>query len=142
MVVAACGAFLLSPAAFAARPASDFRAMDANHDGRLSREEHASGAKRMFTLMDADKDGTVTAAEMSAAQERVTGKKAQPGDMPAADKIKVIDTDHDGALSAAEHAAGSRTMFDAMDADKDGALTEAEMAAGHAKMMPARPPAK
>ena len=38
-------------------------------------------------------------------------------------------------LTAAEHAAGIRKMFQAMDANRDDALTEAELAAGHAKML-------
>ena len=39
------------------------------------------------------------------------------------------------AISAVEHEAGSRTMFDQMDADKDGSLTEAEIKAGHEAKM-------
>jgi hypothetical protein len=62
-------------------------------------------------------------------------RKAKEGDLPAAAKIKVIDTNGDGVLAAEEHAAGSRSMFAAMDTDKDGALSEAELSAGHAKML-------
>ena len=139
VVAAACGG--LAPSAFAAGQAmSGFASMDANHDGEVSRDEHAAAAKKMFSAMDANTDGRVTAAEMDAARPKVAGQKAKPGDMTAAEKIKVIDTDADGVLTADEHAAGSRTMFDRMDTDKDGALTHAEMAAGHAKMLhkPAR----
>jgi Ca2+-binding EF-hand superfamily protein len=114
---------------------SSFQAMDANHDGKISRDERVAAAKKMFTTMDANKDGKATAAEMDAAHERVTGQKAKKGDMTSAEKIEVIDTDADGILTAEEHAAGSRKMFDTMDADKDGALTETEMTAGHANML-------
>ena len=55
--------------------------------------------------------------------------------MSSAEKIKVIDTNGDGALSAEEHAAGSKMMFEKMDTDKDGFLTKAEMTAGHHKLM-------
>jgi EF hand len=55
--------------------------------------------------------------------------------MSAADKIKVVDSDGDGILTAEEHAAGSRAMFEKMDTDKDGFLTQDELAAGHASMM-------
>jgi Ca2+-binding EF-hand superfamily protein len=135
MVFTASGAF--APVAIAPAPPamSEFAAMDANHDGKVSRDEHAAAARKMFVTMDADKNGKVTAAEMDAAHERVTGQKARKGDMAAADKIKVIDKDGDGVLTAEEHAAGSRSMFDAMDTDKDAALSEAEMSAGHAKML-------
>ncbi|MDQ2870740.1 MAG: EF-hand domain-containing protein [Acidobacteriota bacterium] len=109
--------------------------MDTNKDGKISADEHAAGAKQMFDAMDANKDGKVTAAEMEAAHERVTGKKAVKSDMTAAEKIKAIDTDGDGVLTAEEHAAGSRAMFEKMDTNKDGFLSRDELAAGHARMM-------
>lgn len=112
-----------------------FKAMDTNGDGRLSPDEHAAGAKKMFDTMDANKDGTVTSGEMDAAHEKVTGKKATKADMSSAEKIKVVDTNGDGMLTADEHAVGSKKMFDKMDTDKDGFVSKAELEAGHAKMM-------
>ena len=114
---------------------AEFTMMDTNKDGRASAEEHAAGARQMFDAMDANKDGNVTAAEMDAAHERVTGAKANKTEMTAADKIKVIDKDGDGILSAAEHAAGSRAMFEKMDTSKDGYLSRVELATGHANML-------
>ena len=111
------------------------KAMDTNGDGKLSRDEHAAGAKKMFGTMDANKDGSVTSAEMDAAHEKVTGKKATKTDLSSAEKIKVIDTNGDGMLSAEEHAAGAKKMFEKMDTDADGFVSKAELAAGHAKML-------
>ncbi|MET0555733.1 MAG: hypothetical protein ABW221_22025 [Vicinamibacteria bacterium] len=111
------------------------RKMDTNADGKVSPEEHAAGAAKMFAAMDADRNGTVTAAEMTSAHERVTGGKTTAGSMSSAEKIKVVDGDGDGALTAAEHAAGSRAMFERMDVDRDGFVTAAELAAGHAAML-------
>lgn len=88
-----------------------------------------------FMKMDTSKDGKVTAAEMEAAHKRVTGRKAAKSDMSAPDKIKVIDTDGDGVLTAEEHASGSRAIFEKMDTDKDSFLTKDEVAAGHASMI-------
>ena len=51
------------------------------------------------------------------------------------DKIKAVDSDVDGVLTADEHAKASASMFAKMDADKDGFLSKQEMAAGHAAMM-------
>jgi Ca2+-binding EF-hand superfamily protein len=82
-------------------PASSFEGMDADRDGRISADEHRAAAEKMFKTMDANGDGKVTAAEMTAAQKKITGKAAAKGDMSAADKIKAIDTDRDGVLTAA-----------------------------------------
>ena len=139
------GGVMLAALAFAAEPPSasadaEFMKMDTNKDGKISADEHAAATKRMFDMMDANRDGKVTVSEMDAAHQRVTGKKATQADLSSVEKIKVIDTDGDGVLTADEHAAGSRAMFAKMDADKDGFLTKAEFAAGHASMLkkPAR----
>lgn len=115
---------------------AEVQMMDTNHDGRISAEEHAAGAKGMFAKMDADQDGKVTATEMDSAHLAM-GKDDQHSktSMSSAEKIKVIDTDGDGVISAAEHEAGSRSMFDKMDTDHDGSLTEQEIEAGHAMLM-------
>jgi hypothetical protein len=85
--------------------------------------------------MDANRDASVTAGEMDAAQYKITGRPATVHDLSSADKIKAIDGNGDGLLSAAEHAAGSRKMFDAMDANHDGVLTQDEFDAGHARLL-------
>ena len=120
----------LCVAALAAAP-SEFAAMDANGDGRISLREHARAAERMFRIMDANGDGRVTAREMSAAQERITGRKPDAQDLSAAEKIKVVDVDGDGVLTAEEHAAAARAMFLTMDRNKDGSLSQAEFDSGH-----------
>ncbi len=137
------GGFTLASLAFAAGAKvgsvdAEFMKMDTNKDGKISADEHAAGAKKMFDTMDANKDGKVTATEMEATHQRVTGRKAAKSDMSAVDKIKVIDTDGDGVLTAEEHAAGSSAMFEKMDTDKDGFLSKDEFAAGHAGMMKKR----
>lgn len=137
-IAAAAGATLAS-SALAGHPQKEagnqFAMMDADKDGKVSAEEHAGGARAMFEKMDADKDGKVTAAEMTASHKAVTGKAAKKSDMSSADKIKVVDSDGDGVLTAEEHATGSQAMFGKMDADKDGFLSKGEVAKGHATMM-------
>ena len=113
----------------------EFAMMDTNKDGKISAKEHRAGAKTMFEKMDASRDGTVTADEMAAAYKAVTGKVKQKTDMSAQDKIKAVDGDADGKLTAAEHARASDMMFVKMDTNKDEFLTRREMAAGHATML-------
>lgn len=107
------------------------KAMDTNADGKLSQEEHTAGARKMFEAMDGNKDGKVTTEEMDAARPQVAGKPARPDGKTSAEKMKVVDTNLDGVLTADEHAAGAKMMFETMDADKDGMLSKAEFKAGH-----------
>ena len=119
-----------------AKPAlAEFDGVDANRDGRISAAEHAAAAKKMFRAMDANRDGNVTAAEMDAAYSKVTGNKAEQSGMSGADKIKVVDRDGDGVLTASEHDAASKEMFRKMDTDRDGYLSREEWTAGHAALM-------
>jgi Ca2+-binding EF-hand superfamily protein len=46
---------------------------------------------------------------------------------PVAAKIKAMDTNGDGMVSASEHAVYAQARFDAMDANHDGQVTAAEM---------------
>ena len=58
---------------------------------------------------------------------------ATPPVVPAAPPVPIddpmpMDLDGDGVVTAAEHAAGARALFDHMDANHDGRVTRAEMA--------------
>jgi hypothetical protein len=113
----------------------EFALMDGDKDGRVTRAEHAEGARKMFDMMDANLDGKVTAAEMRGAYKAITGKTPARDTLSAEEKIKVVDSDGDGILTVSEHAAGAASMFTMMDADKDGILTKAEMAQAHKAML-------
>jgi len=135
-LAAATGSLAL---AFAAQAGGDkMQTMDTNKDGMISAAEHTAGARQMFLKMDVDGDGRVTATEMDAVHGMQAGGTPAPS-MSSADKIKTIDADHDGAITAAEHEAGSRGMFTRMDVNGDGNLTAAEMQAGHQKTMEEQP---
>ncbi|MGH8243266.1 MAG: EF-hand domain-containing protein [Steroidobacteraceae bacterium] len=103
--------------------------MDTDKDGKISASEHAAGAKQKFQKMDSDGDGRVTTAEMDAAHKSIEGG-GKPS-MSSADMIKTIDTNNDGAITAAEHEKSSRDKFAKMDANGDGSLTSEELHAEH-----------
>ena len=127
-------AMMLSPVVMAG-DGDKAKMMDSNVDGTVSALEHSAGARKMFEAMDANHDGNVTAAEMDARHQAKMkdGKTVKTG-MSSADKIKTIDTNGDGQLSAAEHEAGSQKKFAEMDTNKDGNLSQAEFTAGHESM--------
>jgi Ca2+-binding EF-hand superfamily protein len=142
---------LVAGPAFAGHEDDDakFQKMDTNGDGRVSRSEHASGAKNMFVEMDANRDGAVTAAEMDARHAQKKSADSAPrynsdparaadgsavADEGVAAKIRLIDQNGDGQLSASEHEAGTTRLFAEMDTDGDGFLSKTECSTGHAKM--------
>jgi Ca2+-binding EF-hand superfamily protein len=149
------GGFALATGAYAGGGSAkaEVKMMDTDGDGSISATEHAAGAKQMFQKMDADGDGSVTAKEMDKAHKDMStarssestsdtadatrlGKSDKPQKSAAA-KIKAIDTDGDGTITAAEHEAGSKKMFGKMDKDQNGKLSAAEVQAGHDRMMTA-----
>jgi Ca2+-binding EF-hand superfamily protein len=116
---------------------AEMRLMDANKDGKIAASEHVAGAQEMFKAMDANQDNRVTSDEMDATQKPWKSQDAShhKGQVSSAEKIKVVDTNGDGVLTAQEHAAGSKSMFTKMDGDKDGYLTAAEVKSGHKQLM-------
>jgi Ca2+-binding EF-hand superfamily protein len=126
LMLTCCLALAVLPAAFAGSDADKhFKMMDANGDGKISRAEHAAGAKEMFLKCDANHDGIVTATEMDASMA-AQGEKPGKHDKTSAEKIQMIDQNGDGQLTAAEHAAGTETLFAKMDKDGDGFLSKDE----------------
>lgn len=62
--------------------------MDANGDGVVTAQEHAEGARRVFEQMDANHDGKATREEMIAFQQKVIraqqAARGAPSPAPAA----------------------------------------------------------
>lgn len=55
-----------------------------------------------------------------------------------ADKVRTMDADKDGKVSATEHAASARKMFQMIDTDGDGAISPAEFDAAEARVRAAQ----
>ncbi len=131
------------PGVFAGHPVGHepytmFKTMDTDNDGQFTRAEHVAGSKKLFADMDTNRDGQVTVAEMTALYTMKADQPTKAGEPTAGEMavliIKLNDTNQDGRLSAAEHAAGNESMFIKLDTNKDGWLSETECEAGK-KMM-------
>jgi hypothetical protein len=123
-----------------------FTKMDANSDGRVTAAEMDAAHPMMKHHKDHSQDATAArnedghdkenAADKSYDQNAQKEHKMRGGKMmSSSDKIAVMDTNGDGQLTAAEHAAGGKKMFSKMDKDSDGTLTAQELREGHRDMM-------
>ena len=111
--------------------------------GGGERGGHHGKRGAMFELLDADKDGKVTAEEARAGSARMLERADKNGDGvvtqdEAPRMFERIDADGDGKVTAAELGAVSADRIMRADADGDGAVTKAEADAAHEKMKAAR----
>jgi len=148
LATALMGGLLLAGAAGAQQGDDMFRQMDANGDGRISAQEHEAGASAMFKRMDANRDGKVAGDEKMPMGAHGGGGHGGAMKQGAAMKhdgmghdgmhhrgmMMMADSNKDGAITAAEHAAAAKAMFDRMDADQDGRIAGVELDAGHQGM--------
>ena len=144
----------------------EFSDLDADGDGKLTKDEMANMAQAHFAKVDANGDGELSADELqAAAAERQARRVAR--------MIETLDSDGNGTLNAEEMKAagdmrrghGKRAgkdgeghkkrwgwgksseerrearmerMFDRIDADGDGAISETEFEEARAHMMKRR----
>src|SRR5512139_2983621 len=114
---------------------AEFRKMDADKNGQLTRAEIEQFQKlqalaqaqarnqALFAQLDSDGNGQLSPAEFS--------KMSSPP--PAANGQAVIarmDGNRDGQVSLVAHRTATLSNFDRLDTNKDGIVTAAEMKAG------------
>jgi Ca2+-binding EF-hand superfamily protein len=125
----------------AAKAKSTLKKLDADGDGKISKDEFI-GSASIFERWDADKDGFVTEAELAAGLAAPKPKAQpqrddRPGRGPAdAERLRRqvdgvlqrLDKDKDGKLTGEE--IPKRGDWMRMDANADGAIDADELAAG------------
>ena len=125
----------LPRAQFIAGMEGEFRKMDADKNGQLTKSEieqfqtqqQAAQArarnKALFSQLDKDKNGQLSQAEFARIATPAPVPNAQP-------MIARMDGNRDSQVSMAEHRTATLANFDRVDSDKDGIVTPAEMKAG------------
>lgn len=104
--------------------------LDANKDGKITRDEVKAKEKAFFAEVDTNKDGFATAEEMTAHHEK---KREEMRKKMEAERhqqmLEKLDTNKDGKISEAEFTARPNPRFDMADSNDDGVIDETEMAA-------------
>jgi hypothetical protein len=108
--------------------------LDANKDGKVSKDEIAAFRKAETVSLDANGDGKLSVEELAA---RSLKQMTAAATVMAEHMVTARDTDGDGLLSAAEMAGPPvpPAMFERIDTNKDGFLDQAELDTAQRDMM-------
>lgn len=125
----------LARSRFIADMDNEFRKMDADKNGLLTRIEieqyqklsavaQAEARNRaLFAQLDADKNGQLNKNEFAKLVTAPPAANAQP-------MLSRMDGNRDQQISLVEHRTATLANFDRLDTDRDGNVTPAEMSAG------------
>ncbi|WP_425066361.1 EF-hand domain-containing protein [Reyranella sp.] len=117
-----------SPSARPARVDSGIMRYDTNKDGWVTIEEWKAGQQARFKRLDANGDGKLSKEELFARTPAV-GNSVLPTDRQAGQQSNyflLLDTDKDGFVTLAEFMAGADRNFNRCDLDKNGRIDTAE----------------
>lgn len=125
----------IARAQFLASMDGEFRKMDADKNGQLTKTEIEQFQKQqaladaearnkaLFKQLDANKNGSLSPAEFAKLVAPPQTANAQP-------LLARMDGNRDSQISLVEYRATTLANFDRLDSDKDGVVTSAEMKAG------------
>lgn len=103
-----------------------FEHLDANADGKITREELRAEVQRRFADFDLDKNGKVDASEM----KRAGDAKFSQMQARRAEHLLERDENHDGKWSKSELSRMPERLFTKLDQDGNGVLTRDELDPG------------
>ncbi len=103
------------------RRARIFSRIDADRDGFISPAEGEASLVRWFARMDADRNGRLTRREFIEARRRLGGGSAR--------RFQRLDANRDGAISFGELLNQRADQMQAIDRDKDGKVSRREFLA-------------
>ena len=116
-----------------AGPMVDFETMDADKDGKVTKAEITAARAAQVTAADANSDGKLSVDEIAAMQ---MARMAQRANDRATRMVAELDVDGDGMLTVSELIVRPMPdrMFDRLDTDGDDAISQAEIDAMRATM--------
>ncbi|MFI4998926.1 MAG: EF-hand domain-containing protein [Reyranellales bacterium] len=117
-----------APTAAPARERAGVMRYDTNKDGFVDRAEWNAGQEARFKQLDADKDGKLSRDELFA-RTPAAGNSVLPSEAQLRRQsayFQRLDTDKDGFVSKAEFMAQADRNFARCDLDKDGRINTAE----------------
>ena len=116
-----------------AGPMFDFETLDADKDGKVTKAEITAARTAHVTAADANSDGKLSVDELAAMQ---MARMAERANDRATRMVAELDVDGDGMLTVSELIVRPMPdrMFDRLDADGDEAISQAEVDAMQAQM--------
>jgi Ca2+-binding EF-hand superfamily protein len=120
----------ISKASFMANMQSDFAEIDANKDGTVSTAE-IDGARTKAVATIAARRAEAAFAQLDTDKNGTLtpaefAKLIKPADKLPPSPITSLDANKDGRITTAEYRAGMEARFARLDANKDGVVTPAE----------------